>query len=62
MPDLEREHLVEKQWASGFFKTGLDEVLSSQGVDSLVVTGLTRPPAVACAPRLLTGSSTITRL
>jgi nicotinamidase-related amidase len=32
---------VEKQWASGFFKTDLDESLRALGVDSLVVTGLT---------------------
>jgi nicotinamidase-related amidase len=38
---LESELVVEKQWASGFFKTGLDEALRSLGVDSLVVTGLT---------------------
>ena len=35
------EHIVEKQWASGFFKTDLDESLRAIGVDSLVVTGLT---------------------
>jgi nicotinamidase-related amidase len=35
------EPVIEKQWASGFFKTPLDEYLRSQGVDSLVVTGLT---------------------
>jgi nicotinamidase-related amidase len=35
------EHIVEKQWASGFFKTDLDESLRGLGVDSLVVTGLT---------------------
>ena len=38
---IEGEGVVEKQWASGFFKTGLDEALRSLGVDSLVVTGLT---------------------
>jgi len=33
--------LVEKQWASAFFGTGLDSRLRQAGVDSLVVTGLT---------------------
>ena len=35
------EPTFEKCWASAFFKTGLDEYLRGQGVDSLVVTGLT---------------------
>jgi len=35
------EPVIEKQWASGFFRTGLDEYLRGEGVDSLVVTGLT---------------------
>ena len=35
------EQVLEKQWASGFFKTSLDESLRSLGVDSLVITGLT---------------------
>ena len=35
------EPVFEKQWASGFFRTGLDEYLGGEGVDSLVVTGLT---------------------
>ncbi len=38
---LAGERIVEKQWASGFFKTDLDESLRELGVDSLVVTGLT---------------------
>jgi nicotinamidase-related amidase len=38
---LAGERIVEKQWASGFFKTDLDETLRALGVDSLVVTGLT---------------------
>jgi maleamate amidohydrolase len=38
---LAGERIVEKQWASGFFKTDWDESLRSLGVDSLVVTGLT---------------------
>jgi maleamate amidohydrolase len=38
---IEGERVVEKQWASGFFKTDLDESLRSLGVDSVVVTGLT---------------------
>jgi nicotinamidase-related amidase len=33
--------LVEKQWASGFHKTDLDEQLRARQVDSVVVTGLT---------------------
>mgnify|MGYP000647059039 CR=1 FL=1 len=37
----ENEVLIEKQWASAFFDTGLDLQLSQLGVDSLVVTGLT---------------------
>jgi maleamate amidohydrolase len=35
------EPVIEKQWASGFFKTHLDEYLQKQGVDSLVITGVT---------------------
>jgi maleamate amidohydrolase len=35
------EPLIEKQWASAFHKTDLDERLRGRGVDSLVVTGLT---------------------
>jgi nicotinamidase-related amidase len=35
------EPVFEKQWASGFFKTGLNGYLEEQGVDSLVITGLT---------------------
>jgi nicotinamidase-related amidase len=38
---LAGEPVFEKQWASGFFHTGLDRWLREQGVDSLVVTGLT---------------------
>ena len=37
----EGDVLVEKQWASAFHKTDLDEQLRAAGVDSLVVTGLT---------------------
>ena len=33
--------LIEKQWASGFHKTDLDEQLRARQVDSVVVTGLT---------------------
>jgi nicotinamidase-related amidase len=33
--------VFEKQWASAFFRTGLDEYLRGEAVDSLVVTGLT---------------------
>lgn len=38
---LKNEPVIEKQWASGFFRTGLDTLLREQRVDSLVVTGLT---------------------
>lgn len=35
------EPVFEKLWASGFFRTGLDDYLRDERVDSLVVTGLT---------------------
>ncbi|MBB5210151.1 isochorismatase family protein [Microbulbifer hydrolyticus] len=35
------EPVFSKQWASSFHRTGLDGWLREQGVDSLVVTGLT---------------------
>jgi maleamate amidohydrolase len=35
------EPVFEKCWASAFFRTGLDEYLRGEGIDSLVVTGLT---------------------
>lgn len=35
------DELIEKQWASAFHKTDLDQRLRERGVDSLVVTGLT---------------------
>lgn len=35
------EIVVEKQWASAFFGTSLDQQLRDQSVESLVVTGLT---------------------
>jgi len=38
---LTGEVLIEKQWASAFFKTNLDAQLKALGVDSIVVTGLT---------------------
>ena len=38
---LDSEPLIEKQWASAFHKTDLDQQLKSLGVDSLVITGLT---------------------
>jgi nicotinamidase-related amidase len=38
---VQGEVLVEKCWASSFFKTDLDEQLRAIGVDSLIVTGLT---------------------
>lgn len=37
----EGEAVIEKHWASGFFRTGLDTWLRARGVDSVVVTGLT---------------------
>jgi nicotinamidase-related amidase len=38
---LETEPVIEKQWASGFFRTDLEQRLRATGADSLVVTGLT---------------------
>ncbi len=38
---VEGEAIIEKQWASSFFGTDLDQRLRSGGVDSIVVTGLT---------------------
>ncbi len=38
---LDDEPVIEKQWASGFFGTDLNEQLRAAGADSLVVTGLT---------------------
>ena len=38
---LAGEPVLEKQWASGFFGTDLDERLREAGADSLVVSGLT---------------------
>jgi nicotinamidase-related amidase len=35
------DELIEKRWASAFHQTGLEQRLRAQGVDSLVVTGLT---------------------
>lgn len=35
------DELIEKQWASAFHQTDLDQRLRHRGVDSLVVTGLT---------------------
>lgn len=35
------EVLIEKRWASSFFKTDLDQQLVEAGADSIVVTGLT---------------------
>lgn len=35
------EYLIEKQWASSFHKTKLNDLLSQMSVDSIVVTGLT---------------------
>ena len=38
---IEGETLIEKRWASSFFKTDLDERMRAEGCDSAVVTGLT---------------------
>lgn len=38
---LDGESLIEKQWASAFFKTDLASQLESHAADSLVITGLT---------------------
>jgi len=38
---LPGEDVIEKNWASAFFKTDLDTMLGQKNVDSLVVTGLT---------------------
>ena len=38
---LANEPVIEKQWASAFFGTDLDNMLRQAGADSLVVTGLT---------------------
>lgn len=35
------EVIIEKQWASGFFQTNLDDQLRALDVDSLIVIGLT---------------------
>ena len=41
MRRADSEPLIEKQWASAFHKTDLDDQLKALGVDSLVITGLT---------------------
>lgn len=41
LPRQAGDELIEKQWASAFHKTDLDQRLRARGVDSLVVTGLT---------------------
>ncbi len=41
LPVEPEDVIVEKQWASAFHKTDLDQQLRQRGVDSLVVTGLT---------------------
>ena len=38
---LDSEPVIEKQWASAFYKTDLDKQLREMQADSLVVTGLT---------------------
>lgn len=41
MDRLDSEPLIEKQWASAFHKTDLNQQLKALSVDSLVITGLT---------------------
>ena len=41
LPQHSADVLIEKQWASAFHQTDLDQRLRARGVDSLVVTGLT---------------------
>jgi nicotinamidase-related amidase len=41
LPRIDRDHCVEKTHASAFHGTELDDWLRGEGVDSLVVTGLT---------------------
>ena len=41
LPRQAGDELIEKQWASAFHKTDLDQRLREAGVDSVVVTGLT---------------------
>ena len=41
LPVAPSDEVIEKQWASAFHKTDLEQRLQGQGVDSLVVTGLT---------------------
>jgi maleamate amidohydrolase len=36
-----RDAVVEKHFASAFFRTGLDTLLTERGVDTVIVTGLT---------------------
>ncbi len=38
---LNGETIIEKQWASGFFKTDLAQQLKNAGADSIVIVGLT---------------------
>ena len=38
---VEGEVVIEKQWASGFFKTDLNQQLEAAGADSIVMGGLT---------------------
>lgn len=37
---LNGEHVISKQFASAFFNTSLAEMLTSQGIDTLLITGL----------------------
>lgn len=38
---LPGEKVIEKKWASAFFKTELDAFLKTSGIDGVIVTGLT---------------------
>jgi maleamate amidohydrolase len=37
---LEGEHVISKQFASSFFKTPLADILTNEGIDCLLITGL----------------------
>jgi maleamate amidohydrolase len=39
VPPAPQDHIVEKTVASGFFKTGLDDLLHELGIDELIMTG-----------------------
>jgi len=49
---LEREPVVEKQVNSAFIGTGLEERLRSEGVDKVVIAGLTSDHCVSATARM----------